>query len=636
MFALLNRSVRFKVTAVILATTLAALLVASAALLSYDVRRYRASVIADIRTQAAFLADANKVTLQYDDPKLAQESLSPLTIRQDILAAAIYTADGELFAAYEGRGELGKPPPALDPRAVSDHRVSFAGGVTELAVPVIAENEEIGTVFLRASYDLGGRVQDYLLILGAVILLSLGVAAFISLQLQRSITAPVRAVSSVARKVVEQRDFALRAKKTTDDEIGVLVDSFNAMLSEVGSMTETLETTNRRLRQETEERRSAEAALRVADRRKDEFLATLAHELRNPLAPMVNALGMIDVSTLGPDAQRARDIIDRQLGHMVRLVDDLLDVSRITRGKLAVHMAEVELGGIIRSAVDTVRPVIEARGHQLDVALPDDAIYLRGDAVRLSQVFSNVLNNAAKYTPTGGHIALAAELEGDRVKVTITDDGIGMSKETLGMIFEMFTQAPGDKTSRAQSGLGVGLALSRRLVELHGGTISAKSAGPDHGSTFEVQLPASAKAKPTHDPAPSTTAATEPAVPQPRRILLVDDNVDFATSLAILLETLGHEVRVAHEAKGAIEAAAELRPHVAFLDIGLPDISGYEVATRLRALPECVDTTMIALSGWGQIDDRKRSYEAGFAEHLVKPVDLKTIENVLAGLADDR
>src|SRR5690606_26798022 len=412
----------------------------------------------------------------------------------------------------------------------------------------------------------------------------------------------------------------------TNDEIGVLVDSFNAMLGEVGRTTEALEATNRRLREETEERRSAEAALRVADRRKDEFLATLAHELRNPLAPMVNALGMIDVSKLGADAQRARDIIDRQLGHMVRLVDDLLDVSRITRGKLAVHITEVELDAIIRSAVDTVRPVIESREHRLDVSLPEQPVYVDGDPVRLSQVFSNLLNNSAKYTNPGGHLAVAAKLDGGEVEVRITDDGIGMSKETLGMIFEMFTQAPGDKTSRGQSGLGVGLALARRLVALRGGTITASSPGPGLGSTFVVRLPARATAKDAgraSSAPPADEQAAKEAASRPRRILLVDDNVDFATSLAILLETLGHEVNVAHEAKGAVEAAARLRPDVAFLDIGLPEISGYEVATRLKALPECANTTMIALSGWGQIEDRKRSYEAGFADHLVKPVDLK-------------
>ena len=640
MFSLINRSVRFKLIAVILATTLAALLVASAALLSYDIRRYRQSVIADIRTQAAFLADANTITLQFDDRELAQQSLSPLTIRPDILAGAIYTADGELFAAYEteDRGDIGRPPsePPLELRSRSGSVVRFEGGVTELLVPVLFEDERIGMVFLRARYDLAGRVQDYLLILGAVMLLSLVVAGFISLQLQRSITAPVLAVSAVARKVIEQRDFAHRAQKTTNDEIGVLVDSFNAMLGEVGRMTEALEATNRRLREETEERRSAEAALRIADRRKDEFLATLAHELRNPLAPMVNALDMIDVSKLGPEAQQARDIIERQLDHMVRLVDDLLDVSRITRGKLTVHMTEVELAGIIQSAVDTVRPVVDARGHELDVVLPSEPVYIDGDAVRLSQVFSNLLNNSAKYTPPGGRIALSAELGANEVTVTITDNGIGMSPETLGTIFEMFTQAPGDKTSRGQSGLGVGLALARRLVELHGGTITASSPGRGRGSTFAVRLPARAYSK----RAAASAARAERAEPTPiarqHRILLVDDNVDFATSLAILLEALGHDVKVAHEAQSAVEAAAELEPDVAFLDIGLPDVSGYELAARLRALPACANTTMIALSGWGQIEDRRRSFEAGFAHHLVKPVDLKTIEKVLAGIRSTR
>ncbi len=636
MFSLINRSVRFKLVAVILATTLAALLVASAALLSYDIRRYRQSVIADIRTQAAFLADANTVALLYDDRELAEQSLSPLTIRPDILAGAIYSADGELFAAYEraDRGDIGKPPsePPRELRSRSGSVVRFEGGVTELLVPVIFENERIGMVFLRARYDLGGRIQDYLLILGAVMLLSLIVAGFISLQLQRSITAPVLAVSAVARKVIEQRDFAHRAEKSTNDEIGVLVDSFNAMLGEVGRMTEALEATNRRLREETEERRSAEAALRIADRRKDEFLATLAHELRNPLAPMVNALDMIDVSRLGPEAQHARDIIERQLDHMVRLVDDLLDVSRITRGKLTIHMSEVELAGIIESALDTVRPVVDARGHRLDVTLPREPVYLDGDAMRLSQVFSNLLNNSAKYTPRGGRIGLSAVLAGDEVTVTITDNGIGMSQDTLGTIFEMFTQAPGDKTSRAQSGLGVGLALARRLVELHGGTITASSPGPGRGSTFEVRLPARASSKHAAEPPAPAERAEADAAARPHRILLVDDNIDFATSLAILLESLGHDVRVAHEARGAVEAAAALEPDVAFLDIGLPDVSGYELAVRLRGMPACANTTMIALSGWGQIEDRRRSFEAGFAHHLVKPVDLKTIENVLAGL----
>ena len=624
MLRLVKRSVRYRLIAVIMATTVAALVVASAALLSYEVNHYRRFVVADATTQADIVALTTAPMLVFDDPEAAAENLAPLATRGNIRAAAIYTADGKLFAATASAEGVDYPPL---PTPLASR---FAGGMLELFHPIVYNDEVIGAVFLQATYDLAGRVKSYLLILAPVMLLSLIVAGVISLRLERGVTAPVLAVSQVARKVVEQRDFTHRAEKTTDDEIGVLVDSFNAMLAEVGRTTEELERTNRRLRKETEERRSAEQALRAADRRKDEFLATLAHELRNPLAPMVNALGMIDAASLDEGGRRAREIIERQLAHMVRLVDDLLDVSRITRGKLTVQMTRIELASVVQTAIDTARPVLDSRGHRLEVALPDRPVVIEGDAVRLSQVFSNLLSNAAKYTEPGGRISLRASVADGRLEVVVEDDGIGMSPETLATIFEMFTQGAGDKTRRTHAGLGVGLALSKRLVELHGGTIEASSRGPGLGSRFTVVLPTA-----SDDAVPARVGIVEaPAAPfRSRRILLVDDNVDFATSLAVLLESLGHEVRVAHDAEAALGAAAELRPEVAFLDIGLPGISGYEVAARLRASPGGEKTTMIALSGWGQAEDKQRSSAAGFAAHLVKPVDLKTIEDALSRLA---
>jgi two-component system, sensor histidine kinase len=366
----------------------------------------------------------------------------------------------------------------------------------------------------------------------------------------------------------------------------------------------------------------------VADRRKDEFLATLAHELRNPLAHMVNSLSMMNGPESTEAAPRAKEIIQRQLAHMVRLVDDLLDVSRITRGKLAVHAKRVELAGIIQSAVDTVQPVMDARRHELIVTLPEEPVYVQGDPVRLSQVFSNLLNNAAKYSEPEGSVRLTAAASADRLEIVITDDGIGISAETLPIIFEMFTQGDGS-VERTQSGLGVGLALTRRLIELHGGTVEARSPGLGKGSTFTVTLPlAAAPAELNRDTAPDPDAAAA----RSRRILLVDDNVDFATSLAMLLEGLGHVVRVAHNGGEGIEVAADLQPEIAFLDIGLPVMSGYELARRLRALPASKDTVLVALSGWGQEDDRRRSREAGFAAHLVKPVELHKIESILEAM----
>ncbi|MBN1237994.1 MAG: response regulator [Gammaproteobacteria bacterium] len=624
MFDHIRRSVRFKVVAVILAATLAALLVSTVALLTYDVRNYRDFLVTDATTQAEIVARTSAPALQFDDPGAAAANLALLESRRGITAAAIYDPKGRLFATFVRNGE--PPVPSV---LESPHGSLFTGGNLELYHPIIENEQIIGTVYLRAAYDLMDRLEDYLLILGAVMFLSLIVAAVISLRLQRSVTAPVLAVTALARKVIDERDFTLRAERTSDDEIGVLVDSFNTMLAEVGQRTAALEETNRRLREESEERKTAEAALLLADRRKDEFLATLAHELRNPLAPMVNALSLMGNPGHAAATPRAMQIIRRQLAHMVRLVDDLLDVSRITRGKLAVQAQDVDLATIVQSAVDTVQPLVQERGHTLTVRLPEQPVPLRADPVRLSQVFSNLLSNAAKYTDPGGRIEVGAEVVGDRVRVTVSDDGIGISRETLPTIFEMFTQ--GDSSvERTQSGLGVGLALTRRLIELHGGRIEAHSEGLGSGSTFVVELGIQAKRQ------AAAEARTDDMPEDPgeatHRILLVDDNVDFATSLCMLLETLGNEVRVAHDAESAVEVARELRPDVAFLDIGLPVVSGYDLARRLHKLPETENTLLIALSGWGQEQDRQRSREAGFSQHLVKPVELDEIEKILKTL----
>ena len=431
----LNRSLRSKVIVVVLVTTFVALLVSTLVLLSYEIDTYQEFSASDLTTQADIVARTSAPSLAFDDPDAASATLALLDSRPGILAAAIYRPDGELFATY-ARAE-GTEFPLHSTRGGPQ----VDGGNLTLFHPIVENGELLGTVYLQASYEVLGRVRDYLLILITVMSVSLLVAAFISVWLQGSVTQPVFAVTNVARKIIEQRDFTLRARRTTDDEIGVLVDAFNAMLTEVTQRTEALEAANRQLQQETEERRSAEAALRLADQRKDEFLAMLAHELRNPLAPMVNALGLL--SSPKADAsitQRAHGIIERQLKHMVRLVDDLLDVSRITRGKLVVRRQPVELANIMQSAVDTVRPLLESRDHRLALSLPHHPVYLQADPVRLSQVFSNLLNNAAKYTETGGHISVTATVVGSAVRVVVADDGIGISDESLPSIFQMFSR----------------------------------------------------------------------------------------------------------------------------------------------------------------------------------------------------
>ena len=607
-------------------TTFAALLVSVVALLSYEAREYRDFLVNDLATQADILAVNTAPALAFKDTEAADANLALLANRSGIVAAAIYTVDGSLFASYQRAGRE-----VRFPTSVRSQGPQVEGNDLTFFHSVVSHGELLGTVFLQAKYELAGRIRDYLLILGGIMAVGLLVSALLSLWLQGSVTGPILAVTNVAQKIVRERDFMLRASRTTDDEIGTLVDAFNAMLGEVSQRQQDLEESNLKLKQESDERRNAETALRRADKRKDEFLATLAHELRNPLAPMVNALALMEAPDTPPETARsARAIIDRQLSHMVRLVEDLLDVSRISRGKLTIRKELVDLGSVMKSAVDTVRPLLAAKDQSLSISLPEQTVHLQADPVRLSQVFSNLLNNATKYTPAGGRISLTAAVEAGEACVTISDSGKGISQATLPVMFEMFVQDE-NTDLRGQPGLGVGLALAKRLIELHGGSIEADSEGHGHGSTFRVRM--AVEEAPAVAPVPETCEAGTDYMRY--RILLVDDNVDFATSLCTLLENLGHDVRVTHDAPEALAVAAGFRPDFAFLDIGLPTMDGYELARRLikRLSP---DLNLVAISGWGQKEDRRRASEAGFAWYLVKPVDLASIRSILESPPSDQ
>jgi PAS domain S-box-containing protein len=381
------------------------------------------------------------------------------------------------------------------------------------------------------------------------------------------------------------------------------------------------------------ERRHAEDALREADRRKDEFLATLAHELRNPLAPICNAVELLQ-SAQGnqPVMEQAQVVLKRQLGHLVRLIDDLLEISRITRGKLQLRNERMELSAAVSSAVESTRPLIDACGHELTIGLPPEPIYLDADSTRLAQIFTNLLNNAAKYAETGGHIWLTARRNGDHVSISVRDTGIGIAPEHLDQIFEMFSQAM-PALERAQGGLGIGLALVRGLVELHGGTVEAHSDGPGQGSEFIVRLPL---ADPPVEKAPPEQPQdlSRPLGPTAQsRILVVDDNPDTTATLAMILKGLGHHVHMAHNGLEAVHAAAAFRPEIVLLDIGLPKMNGYEVAQRIRQQPRDHKVTLVAVTGWGQQEDRRRAIEAGFDHHLTKPVEAAALVRLLASLA---
>ncbi|HZQ60719.1 MAG TPA: ATP-binding protein [Casimicrobiaceae bacterium] len=617
----IDRSIRRKLMVVMLVTTMTSLLVAAVALVTYELRNYERSWSNDLQTQADILARATAPALWFDDARSARENLALLKARPQILAAAIYSAKGRLFATYatdKAQDRFPTLPGTEGYEVVGDQIVLFHR--------IVENNEILGTVYLRATYGLMDRLTGYVTILGAVLLLSLVVAILMSAWLQAAITKPILAITQVAREVMERRDFSLRVRKTTEDEIGYLVDAFNDMLAEIGRRAAALEASNLSLQHEMAERRGAEEALRAADKRKDEFLATLAHELRNPLAPMRNALRILDVAGGDPTAQkRARDMMERQLQQMVRLVDDLLDVSRITTGKLALRTERTDLATVIRNAVDTARPFVDSRGHALAVKLPHEPVYLDADPTRLAQVFSNLLNNAAKYTDPGGRIALSAVREGDKVVITVTDNGIGIAPGMQHAIFDMFTQVD-HSLERSHAGLGVGLTLARRLVELHGGTIEAKSDGLNRGSQFQVSLPVAATATEPQT-APQDAAGT--GAVNGHRILVADDNVDFADSFALILRMLGNEVRVTHDGAEALQMAKTFEPEFCFLDIGLPKINGYDLAERLRAAAETRNSTLIAVTGWGQDKDRQRAHAAGFDHHMVKPVDAQAIEALL-------
>jgi signal transduction histidine kinase/ActR/RegA family two-component response regulator len=369
--------------------------------------------------------------------------------------------------------------------------------------------------------------------------------------------------------------------------------------------------------------------MRDQDRRKNEFLAMLSHELRNPLAPITNAVHMLGTGDAAK-VEWARDVLDRQVKQLCRLVDDLLDVSRITHGKIELRFEAVDVAAVINVAVETVRPFIDARSHVLTVTAPAQPVRVRGDFARLAQVLANLLNNAAKYTPDGGQISLTADREGKEIVFRVRDSGMGIPKEALGSIFEPFRQL-GHAIDRPQGGLGVGLTLVKRLVDKHGGAVEVRSDGHETGSEFVVRLPLLvdvAEGAPVELHVADAARIVRPR--RRRRILVADDNIDLATSMGLLLELMGNEVRVTHDGMAAVAADTEFRPDVVFLDIGMGKLNGLDACRHIRRKPWGKEPVIVALTGWGQAEDKNRSREAGFDHHLVKPIEPAVLQRFLA------
>jgi signal transduction histidine kinase len=374
-------------------------------------------------------------------------------------------------------------------------------------------------------------------------------------------------------------------------------------------------------------------ALTEADKRKDEFLATLAHELRNPLSPIRNGLDILRASPTAPKAEEIRDMMDRQLSHLVRLVDDLLDVSRVSQGKVELRKERIALSELLKTAVEASNPLISTGRHDLIVDLPDTEVWLDADLTRLSQVVSNLLNNAAKYTPEGGRIVLLARRDAEDVSISVSDNGIGIPSDMLPRVFDLFTQVR-DTMDRSRGGLGIGLALVKQLVEMHGGAIVAESDGPGKGSSFRLRLPVvEVKSAPS--------VAGEPPAPISRqepklKVLVVDDNFDVAQTTGWMIEAIGHDYRLVHESKLAVQTAREYQPDAILLDINMPGMDGYAVCRALREQSLFEATVIIAQTGWGQTQDRASTGESGFDHHLTKPVNMDRLEQVLIGLLSER
>jgi signal transduction histidine kinase len=371
-------------------------------------------------------------------------------------------------------------------------------------------------------------------------------------------------------------------------------------------------------------------ALEEADRRKDEFLATLAHELRNPLAPLRHGLDILRRSPDSADAVEIREMMDRQLIHLLRLIDDLLDVSRVSQGKIELRKERILAADVVRSALESSRPLIDSAGHSLTLDVPVEPIWLEADLTRLAQVVGNLLNNAAKYTPDGGHIGLSLRTDENDAVIAVSDNGLGIPADMQSEVFQLFAQVE-NQTDRAKGGLGIGLALVKQLVAMHDGSVSAESAGAGQGSVFTVRIPLAVSKVATQPPTDQLTP--QPVSVQPLKVLIIDDNVEVAQIVGWMLEEIGHEYHLIHDGRQALQAAREFRPDAILLDIGLPVMDGYAVCRAFRQDDLFKDTLIIAQTGWGQQRDKMLASEAGFDHHLVKPVAYDDLERILAKIA---
>jgi len=596
-------------------TTLVAVLLNAAALFIHEWFSYRKDWVANIQTTANLVTDASVAALEVNDAQTAQRTLDMLGSKPQIQSAALYDLTGTLLAAYSRADDEIHDRRNVE---VAPSEPTFRGSRLELTHPIQSDGELLGMLHLTARHDIGNRLLGFAFIL----LLSSGlcvVGAFLLFgRLQRRITAPLESMTRVAQDVITSHNWTLRAPRSNYSDVGQLVDAFNSLLYECQTRTSDLE-------QEALSRRHVEQQLRQADHQKNVFLATLAHELRNPLAPMTNAVALLRMpNATSGTRDKAVQVLERQLNHMVRLISDLLDTSRITTGQLSLTLQPLDISALVSTAVEETQTLAVQQEVAVHLHPAHDVLCVDGDPVRLAQVFSNLLNNACRYTPRGGQVDVSLVGDATSVYVFVQDTGVGVEPGMQKRIFDLFEQA--DKSlERGNVGLGVGLSLSRQIVELHKGEVTMTSEGKGRGSCFTVQLP---RLKCVGEPA--MLAADSRAVHLRRlQILIADDNIDLAESFAELLRASGHLVEVVHDGEAALQMARTQPPDIALLDIGMPKRDGFEVARQLRATPATSDILLVAISGWGAEADKRTAEQAGFDHYLVKPVEPADLVKIL-------
>jgi signal transduction histidine kinase/ActR/RegA family two-component response regulator len=634
-------SIRHKLVLMIMATSTVVLVLASVGYIASDYYESREDLRRELDSHASLIGANTTAAMAFRDPAAATETLQTLMPNTHILSACLYDRDGSVFARYlSARSASGCPSSPAADGAV------FLPGLLQVVSPVMLKGQRRGTLLLRSDLELlQARLRVQLMTVGLLLMLAIGVALFMSSRLQSFVSTPISALARTASEVSSRGDYSIRATRTTEDELGVLVDAFNRMLERIQMREGELSNANDDLRREVVERRRAEeerAELlvreREASRLKDEFLATLSHELRTPLNAILGWTRLLRTSAVPPaDVDRALEKVERNARVQSRLVEDLLEVSRIASGKLRLDIKPLDLVVLLNTALESIRPAAEARGVTFDRDIPVASLPTAGDPDRLQQVIWNLLSNAVKFTPPGGRVTLRLRRDGRTDELTISDTGIGIDSEFLPNVFETFRQGDAS-TTRMYGGLGLGLSIVRNLVEMHGGEVKAASEGTGKGARFTVRLPvrtAGAGAGPLPELRTGEHAfhGMLPGV----RVLLVDDDVDTLELLQWVFGASGATVTAAASAAAALEVCVAERPAVLVTDIAMPGQDGYSLIRNLQAaLGDGMPRVKIALTAFAGPRDRERSAAAGFDRHLSKPVDPESLVRIVRDLLAER